>query len=98
MEVKEFFESFPADLVFKSLEEELNRRLSKALRTVKAMEEKYGMTLKEFENRKVLKKLNYSWEVEKDYIDWDRAESEIKFCREKLKELQSWKSSQLQKH
>ncbi len=92
MEVKEFFKTFPAYLVVESLEKELKTRLEKAQKTIKKLEKKFGMSLKEFEESKQLKKLNYPWEVEKDYIEWDKAESEMKFCKKKLKELQSWKS------
>jgi len=92
LEIKEFFKTFPAYLVVESLEKELKTRLERAQKTVEKMEKKYGMNLKEFEESKQLEKLNYSWEAEKDYIDWDKAESEMKFCKKKLKELQNWKS------
>ena len=97
MEIKEFFESFPASLVFESLEKEFKRRLSEAEETIKEMEKKYGMSLEEFERSRQLEKLGYSWEAEKDYTEWDTAESEVKFCREKLKDLQFWKKLWLQR-
>ncbi len=43
--------------------EMINRRLG----------QKYQMSLEEFEQSHMLQKLNYSFEVESDYHDWDRA-------------------------
>ena len=57
--------------------EMINRRLR----------QKYQMSLEEFEQNHMLQKLNYSFEAESDYHDWDRAVDGIASLRTFLNRL-----------
>ncbi len=62
--------------------EMINRRLR----------QKYQMSLEEFEQNNMLEKLNYSFEAESDYHDWDMAIDGITSLRtfwDKLKEMEN---------
>jgi len=50
-------------------------------------QKKYGMNLKEFEEKEVVKKYNYSWEVESDLCEWEIADDGIKSMKRELDEL-----------
>ena len=39
----------------------------------KRLEKKYGTSFEEFKRNEVVKRENYSFEVEKDYCDWELA-------------------------
>lgn len=69
---------------------EAKRRLIEYNLIKKNMEKKYGMTLEEFEQKKMIEKLGYTEEVESDYITWDSTIDGIntmKFVFKKIREL-----------
>lgn len=45
------------------------------------------MTFQEFEKNNIVKKLNYTWEVEKDSMEWEHAIEGLKSIRKKIKLL-----------
>jgi len=51
------------------------------------MQKKYGITFDEFVSRKIVKEKGYTWEVEKDAMDWETAISGIKTIEQKINEL-----------
>ena len=53
------------------------------------VQKKYGMTLDGFEITEMVKELNYSFEAESDYHDWDMAVDGIKTLRRDLEEIRS---------
>lgn len=55
------------------LEAEYMRRLGRYHRANSLLSEKYGMTFEEFTAQRVVKQRGYTWEVEKDAMDWEVA-------------------------
>lgn len=51
------------------------------------MRHKYGMSFEEFERERVVERMNFSWEVEQDAMEWEHAIEGIKYCKEKIKEI-----------
>lgn len=55
------------------LEAEYLRRLGQYRRLDRNLTQKYEMAFEEFVARRVVKKKGYSWEVEKDAMEWETA-------------------------
>ncbi len=45
---------------------------------------KYGMSFEEFREKKMIEKLGYTWEVEKDYQNWEIARDGIETMEEMI--------------
>ena len=45
------------------------------------------MDFQDFEKQNIVKKKNFSWEVEADAMEWEHAIEGIRTCEQKLKEL-----------
>ena len=71
----------------KILENEIRRRLTEYLLIDKEFQNKYEMTLEVFEEKEMVKKKNYSFEVENDYHDWDAASDAMKTLQKDLEYL-----------
>ena len=69
------------------LEGEYMRRLSQYHRTNYELTDKYEMNFSEFIEQRIPRKLNYSWEVEKDAMAWETAVGGIETFEEKLNEI-----------
>jgi hypothetical protein len=69
------------------LEGEYMRRMVGYLRTDRALAQKYGMTFEEFMAQRVVQQRGYTWEVEKDAMDWTLAVDGIQTIEDKLREL-----------
>jgi len=50
---------------------------------------KYGMSFEEFREKKMIEKLGYSWEVEKDYQNWEIARDGIETMEELIDKVRS---------
>jgi len=48
---------------------------------------KYGMSFKEFEENNLVKEKGFSWEVEKDAMDWEHAIEGINYLEEKINKI-----------
>lgn len=72
---------------------ETRRRLIEFEFVKKNMEEKYGMSLKEFEKKKMIDKLGYTEQVENDYMTWDSAVDGIKTMKKIIKKLEGFLSA-----
>ncbi len=48
---------------------------------------KYGMEFEEFEQNNVVKEKDFSWEVEKDAMEWEHAVEGIRYTEEMIKKL-----------
>ena len=94
---EKFFKTFPSKLVLDALEKELKLKLRNYKKVDSKFRKKYCSSFEEFEKSDFLRKENYSWEVEKDFIEWEHAVEGIRYCTQKLKELQRWKTSLLLK-
>jgi hypothetical protein len=68
-------------------EGELQRRLARYQLRDRLFQEKYSMSLAEFEAREVVKQYDYSFEVESDHQDWDLAIDGIRTIERQLAEL-----------
>ena len=69
------------------LRAEYLRNLGQYRRVDLLMKRKYGITFDEFVSRKIVKEKEYTWEVEKDAMDWETAISGIKTIEQKIIEL-----------
>ena len=56
--------------------------------TDEQMRKKYGMSLNAFDERNVVKEKDFSWEVEKDAMNWEHAIEGIRHLQEKIKRLE----------
>jgi len=50
---------------------------------------KYGMSFEEFREKKMIEKLGYSWEVEKDYQNWEIARDGIETMEEMIDKVRN---------
>ena len=73
------------------LEAEYLRRLGRYHRTNSLLSEKYGMTFEEFTAQRVVKQQGYTWEVEKDAMDWEVAIDGMETMRARLLGLKELK-------
>ena len=76
------------------LEAEYMRRLERYHRTNNLLSEKYGMTFEEFAAQHVVRQRGYTWEVEKDAMDWETALGGIEDARRALMELKNLRVQQ----
>ncbi len=74
------------------LEAEYLRNLSRYQRINLRLEQQYGMTFTEFVARRVVEQQGYSWEVEKDAMDWETAVGGIMTMQRLLRELRLFPS------
>ena len=77
------------------LEAEYMRRLGRYHRTNSLLSEKYGMTFEEFTAQRVVKQRGYTWEVEKDAMDWEVAIDGMETMRNRLVGLKELKREPL---
>jgi hypothetical protein len=75
------------DKLMRVLENEIRRRLARYEWIDRQFQQKYGMTLEEFEQRRVVEQQGYSFEVESDHQDWDQAVDGIEMLRKELAQL-----------
>ncbi len=64
--------------VKKLADKEINRRIAKYEMIIRRFEKKYGMKFSEFKEKNMVEKLGHTWEVERDFFDWELAETELK--------------------
>lgn len=69
------------------LEAEYLRRLRQYRRVDQILSRKYQMTFEEFIAHRMVQQKGYTWEVEKDAMDWETAVGGIKTMERKLREL-----------
>ncbi|GFP18730.1 hypothetical protein HKBW3S03_00235 [Candidatus Hakubella thermalkaliphila] len=53
----------------------------------RGFQKKYGVSFEEFEEKNVVKKKGFSWEVESDAMAWEQAVDGIKTMRTRLEDL-----------
>ncbi|MFW6111127.1 MAG: hypothetical protein ACOC6H_03730 [Thermoproteota archaeon] len=68
----------PEDVLVDALKGYLVMRVVEFEGVIQKMEDRYGVTLEEFEERDMLDGMGHSWEVEQDYYPWDRAVTEVR--------------------
>jgi hypothetical protein len=70
------------------LEAEYLRRLGRYRLLDRTLTQKYGMTFEEFIEGRVVQQKGYTWDVEKDAMDWETAVDGMRTIERKLQELQ----------
>ena len=73
--------------VLNLLRSEYLRQLGQYRRVDLMMQQKYGVTFKEFVSMKFVQENEYSWSVESDAMEWETAISGIKTMGRKIEEL-----------
>ncbi|GFP40184.1 hypothetical protein, partial [Candidatus Hakubella thermalkaliphila] len=63
------------------------RRLAHYENLDRGFQKKYGVSFEEFEEKNVVKKKGFSWEVESDAMAWEQAVDGIKTMRTRLEDL-----------
>lgn len=71
------------------LEGEYLRRLRHYRRVDRLLSQKYGMSFEEFTARRVARQRGYTWEAEKDAMEWETAVSGIQTMERRLRELRA---------
>ena len=71
----------------KLIENEIIRRLTHYQHIVHNLEKKYRMDFKTFQDKDMVKQLNYSLEVENDLCEWEMALDGIKTLKKRLDEI-----------
>ena len=66
----------------KLLYNETRRKLIEYELLDRNLAKKYGMSFDEFREKKMIEKLGYTWEVEKDYQNWEIARDGIETMEE----------------
>lgn len=56
---------------------EVERRIRRYRLMVKVFESKYKMSFREFDEQNAVEKLGHTWDVERDYFDWELATTEL---------------------
>ena len=69
------------------LEAELGRKLGYSRRTDNALAQKYGMSFVTFLSDGEVQRRDYSWEVERDAMEWETAIGGIEMLEVRLQEL-----------
>lgn len=52
------------------------------------MKKKYGMSFEEFEKKNIVKEKGFSWDVEKDAMEWEHALESLITLTEKLRKIE----------
>jgi len=60
--------------------------------TDEQLKKKYGTNYDTFEKENVVKKKDYSWEVEKDAMEWEHTVEGIRYLGEKINKLKDFKN------
>lgn len=68
---------------------EVERRICRYRLMAKVFESKYKMGFREFDEQDVVEKLGHTWDVERDYFDWDLATTELESLEKILRRLAS---------
>jgi len=68
----------------KLLYNETRRKLIEYELLDRNLTKKYGMSFDEFREKKMIEKLGYTWEVEKDYQSWEIARDGIETMEEMI--------------
>jgi hypothetical protein len=80
--------STPGQKLTRLVQGELRRRLARYQLTDRLFRAKYGMTLDEFEAKKMVDAAGYGFEIESDHQDWDLAVDGIQTLQDQLVRFQ----------
>ncbi len=77
----------PEESTIKLVINELHKRLAEYKLMDKMFKERYEMDFEEFKRRRVVEELDYSFNVEEDYCDWELSSDGIKTITAELRKL-----------
>jgi len=80
----------PREGTIKLITNELKRQLLEYKLIEKKLAKKYGMSFEEFKRNEVVKKENYSFEVEEDYCDWELAIDGIATIKKEIQNIEKY--------
>jgi len=69
------------------LVEQLQSRILRYEVLASTLQGKYGMNFREFHEKDIVRKLGHGWDVERDYCDWELAETELASLKKTLRRL-----------
>ena len=75
--------------IAKLLYNEMKRKLIEYELLDRNFIQKYGMSFEEFREKKMIEKLEYAWEVEKDYQNWEIAKDGIETMEEVIDKVRN---------
>ncbi|KPV63124.1 MAG: hypothetical protein AOA65_1436 [Candidatus Bathyarchaeota archaeon BA1] len=88
--LKEMERTKPLEQKFRELIiREVEGRILRYEMMIEFFESKYGMGFKDFDERGIVEKLGHTWDVERDYFDWEMAVTELEYLKEALRRLTS---------
>ena len=73
----------------KLLYNEMRRKLIEYELLDRNFTKKYGMSFEKFREKKMIEKLGYTWEVEKDYQSWEIAKDGIETTEEMIDKVRN---------
>ena len=81
------FKQTPAESTIQLVIHELRRQLAQYTLLVRKFHEKYKMSFDEFKQKNIVEQLDYSFDVEEDYCDWELALDGVETINTELKKL-----------
>ncbi len=85
--LKKQIDEMPENELKEVIQRDYKRRLTRYRMIDDVCNKKYGMNFEEFQKKNIVKKENYSFEVESNAEEWELAIDGIKTIEKKLKEL-----------
>jgi hypothetical protein len=82
-------EKDPGKILYNLLVNEYKRRIAHYQNIDRIFRKKYAMSYSEFIQKNIVKKENFSWNVESDAMDWEQAIDGIETMKQKLQELEA---------
>jgi len=76
-------------ILYNLLVNEYKRRIAHYQNIDRIFRKKYAMSYSEFTKKNIVKKENFSWNVESDAMDWEQAIDGIETMKQKLQELET---------
>jgi len=68
---------------------EYEKRLVLYKLTDEQLKKKYKMDFKDFEEKNIVKKKGFSWDVEQDAMHWEHAVEGMKYIEKKIKKIKA---------
>ncbi len=72
--------------ILRIAEKEVRRKINRYEFMIKAFEKKYGTNFESFKKKAAFDK-EHKWEIERDYSDWEMAETELKELKKILENM-----------
>ncbi len=67
--------------------DDYERKIILSRLTDERFKKKYSMSFKEFEEKNIVKEKRFSWDVEKDAMEWEHAVEGIRYFQEKINRI-----------